>query len=233
MDDVGFLQALPTWVQIAGFLLSAGIGGVLFKFYDRKKSSDDPQNMTLLEEFREDRREMRLDIKELRKEIKALREENTRLEIEITKLRHELEIFESTAGYSPLPSWRKTLDGTMLWLNEAYEKRFLLPMGKTKSDYISHKDPEVWGEEIGRRFQAHDVEVVRTGKIATFMEEFPVEGVMERWLIIKYPARLSKDGPVVGVGGVAVVSMSELHKLSYNHADDQDLTMVDDYVKEY
>lgn len=103
---------------------------------------------------------------------------------------------------SPLPMWLKDINGTMLLVNDAYERMFLIPAGLTKEDYIGHNDYDVWDQKTANQFHIHDIGVLSQEVIFNESETFPVNGVMQTFRVIKYPYYV--DGELFGTAGLAI-----------------------------
>lgn len=99
----------------------------------------------------------------------------------------------------PLPAWIKDIEGTMRFLNDAYEKIY----GVNKIDYIGKQDSDVWPKDIAEDFKRLDDRVLLGESI-----EYSVEKVTNRAgfrshdhiHVIKFPLY---SGPVVvGIAGI-------------------------------
>lgn len=108
-----------------------------------------------------------------------------------------------------VPYWIKGLDGKIIFVSNSYERLFLIPMDKTRSDYIDQPDEVIWGSEIAAMFTqnddaAHDdpnsiiLEIAHSGK--------PIDDkrakLFEGWKFYKYPAY--SNGELLGIGGFGI-----------------------------
>ena len=148
---------------------------------------------------------------ELRAEVIALNERLNVKDLEIQRLRYDLALMESAHQDLPIPMWLKDENGTMLACNRSYEELFLLPMGKTRADYIGYSDFDVWPEDVAKTFIANDIEVYRNGKIFNSTERFPVDGIITDYHVIKYPRYAG--GQKIGIAGIAIPPISSLMRL--------------------
>ena len=152
--------------------------------------------------------------KELKEQILILREENEKLRHEVSHLQNQIAALSSMQYESPLPTWRKSIDGKMLQLNKAYEQTFLVPNGKDRFDYIGKTDKEFWGDELGnpiiaQSYRKADINVMNTRTTIRTEQFANLDGVRVKLIVYKYPVWSS--GPewngrkIIGVGGIAVV----------------------------
>lgn len=127
-----------------------------------------------------------------------MQNEIDQLKNEVHGMRLKLQLMESAHQDLPLPQWLKDLNGTMLSINTPYERVF----GKSREEYVGSNDVEVWGEKVGKQFQAHDRKVHRLRKPIHVLEKVPMpDGEVEVWEIYKYPRFAGKT--LIGIGGIA------------------------------
>jgi len=103
----------------------------------------------------------------------------------------------------PIPMWMKDELGTMISLNDDYEKSFLLPLGKSREDYIGKTDIEFWGKEIGEIYSRNDQVVIQSKKPMVTVEPINTAVGIDKVYVIKYPYLISEQY-VVGLGGIAI-----------------------------
>lgn len=102
----------------------------------------------------------------------------------------------------PVPWWAKKVDGTMVDMNQAYERWHLLDKGLTRNDYIGSTDLQVWGPEIAALFRHNDLDVLRSGEMKVCVEQVVVGGRVVDVYVIKYP--ISVNGKVEMIGGMQI-----------------------------
>lgn len=126
------------------------------------------------------------------------------LEKEFKKLKYAFQIHKNSYPDLPIPLWKKDMNGTMLALNDAYEREFLEPMGKTREDYIGSTDAEIWGSGVALELTRNDKKVKNRGDLVRFVEELPIGLSKEKrkYEIIKYPEKI--DGIIVCISGMAL-----------------------------
>lgn len=93
-------------------------------------------------------------IKSLEDEIDSLKKIIEKSNISLLKKEHEFALFSSTKYNYPFPFWIKDSNGTMMYVNKAYEKAFNV----SKSRYIGNKDESIWGIEKAKEFRKGDLE---------------------------------------------------------------------------
>lgn len=135
-----------------------------------------------------------------------LRQEQINLQSKMMQMDSDLILFQAAVFDPPLPCWIKTVDSVMKDLNQAYEDTFLKGIGKTRKDYQGLTDEQFWGSvgyaEIGKTYMEHDRLVIEEKKVIDLMERVIVNGIEEKYRIIKYP--LMFKHMCIGVGGIAI-----------------------------
>jgi hypothetical protein len=148
------------------------------------------------DKINEDNDRLRSELGALKQEMEVLRQENIRHEAQILML-------ESTHLDHPYPKWIKSIDGTMISLNKAYEVTFLRPLGFIREDYEGFKDDKIYPLEVAKAFREHDLEVIKTGEPWEGTEFVPDgKGNMIEWRILKYPRFHARK--VIGIAGEAI-----------------------------
>lgn len=93
------------------------------------------------------------------------------------------------------PMWHKDHDGTMIYINAAYEDIFLRPRGYTSSDYLNKDDYAVWPLDIAEAFRANDRKVMDRGVDIDITERVLCGSDIVMYRIIK----MQHKGGVFGV----------------------------------
>lgn len=107
------------------------------------------------------------------------------LNISLIRKENEFTMFSSSKYNYPFPFWIKNTDGTMMYINKAYEKAFNI----NKAYYVGKKDIEVWGEEKSAIYRASDLEARNS------LERYKIfNNETENWTVIKWS---NKIGDVV------------------------------------
>ena len=127
----------------------------------------------------------------------------TQLKAQVNVLQQKVTMLESSHQDAPIPIWLKDQFGIMLALNPAYEKTFLLPIGKTRDDYLHRSDYDIWPDEVAAEYIKNDKMVQRTMDIWIGYENIiDHQGNKVKWKIIKYPR--TANGVLIGIAGIAV-----------------------------
>ena len=90
----------------------------------------------------------------LENEISNLKNIIEKLNIYLVKKENEFTLFSNIKYNYPFPFWIKDSNGTMMYVNKAYEKAFNV----SKSRYIGNKDESIWGIEKAKEFRKCDLE---------------------------------------------------------------------------
>lgn len=198
--------------EIIAFLATAlGSGGLGAFLHNRiaNRKQDESEFSTLVDRWqelyekqleKEQRQEKRIN--KLEKEVEILKKESIKKDDVIQELQHQLVIFESSHADVPVPIWLKDTSGKMLYVNSEYARQILNPIGLGAESYIGKKDADVWGEEIAKKFIAHDKKVMRLKRSIEFTEVWRgANGIEFEGRVIKYPRFLNRK-TVIGVGGI-------------------------------
>lgn len=93
------------------------------------------------------------------------------LQNEIKELKLKFIILQSNANDSPNAQWiTDAATGNVLWINPAYETKYLKPKGKRASDLIGTNGTEIFGEIQASKFISNNVWVIQNKKPKTFRE---------------------------------------------------------------
>ena len=114
-------------------------------------------------------------------------------------LRESEERFRAFMDHSPNTAWAKDEEGHYVYLNLAYERRFLVRF----EDWRGKTDYELWPPEIAREFLKNDAEVLATGKGISLFETVPnPDGTYTDWWTFKFPFRDAAGKRYVGGMGI-------------------------------
>ncbi|MEM1215578.1 MAG: hypothetical protein AAGJ82_07835 [Bacteroidota bacterium] len=197
------MQKVRDWLDqntkgmaLAGVLLA--LGGILLDFSKLKQS-----------EYQDTIEESKNELTRLREVEQKCYHDFVNLNRQISDFQNKIIMLETATMDSPLPMWLKSIGtvskpGVMLVLNNAYEQRFLQPIGKRAIDYIGRTDAEFWGDTLGRRYWSLDMEVIRTRSKVDQYEFDPLTG--DKLRVIKYPRLYNNN--VIGIGGMAIPDMT-------------------------
>jgi PAS domain-containing protein len=179
-------------------------------FFKKKRDSERVDFKTLLIELKSEIDTLKNERKEVSELNSILQKRVFELELIVKDLRNKIVLLGSAHDSSPLPSWLKDTDGTMLSLNQAYASAFLEPNGIKIEDYIGRSDFAVWPKDIAEEYQKNDLQVLKTRKDFIGEENIYINGKATKWKIIKwvrYVGRLP-----IGIAGKAVPVNFEILK---------------------
>lgn len=142
------------------------------------------------------------DISELKRTTQALRESEAR--------------FKAFMDHGPAVTFIKDENGCYLYANPTLLERF----GKTWSEFIGHRDQELWPSETYQKIQRNDRAVLKNGKVISSEETAPLpDGSTSCWLSFKFPLQ-GGDGRRL-LGGISV-DITELKDKERQLADYQE-----------
>jgi len=146
---------------------------------------------------------LKKEIVSLKVELNELRMENQDLKL-VKMLSSQNSILYSNAiDQLPFPYWVKNMDGTMMRINVAYEKMFLLPRGLNRFSYINNKDSSVWPVEVAAQFKESDNKVISSKQMMKFKENVIINSALKEVEVYKFPIYL--DDMIIGVGGIVLI----------------------------
>lgn len=140
-----------------------------------------------------------------RKDAEFHRLKYTQILNENTYLKMELNLNISERDAVPIPFWKKDVLGKMVWCSSEYERVFLLPYGKSKSDVLFKTDDESWGE-MGKEWSKNDLWCIKNKSSWTGEEKLPLSSETDS--LVTYTIHKNAilyNGNVVGVMGVALI----------------------------
>lgn len=189
-------QLKSNWVQILLALIAAGFTADYFGIVKLNKELSSSDKTLLIEELRNDRnyyqalyRECQESMVQVQKDLAAIKQNTTLL----TAVRNDL----------PVPVWGKDIAFRNMFVNDEYERLFLLGLGKTKEDYFGKTDYEIWDKETADQYRKNDIEAIKSLTPTYTTELIPMVGTLPKELrVVKYP--IKKDGRTIGIGGIGI-----------------------------
>lgn len=193
------------WAAIGSFVL----GGGLFKVLDaamsaasRNKRTDTASFEALRQSYHLEFNRFQKKVDELNSNLQKMKDWNESLQRQIAELTAELQYMSSSLPDLPIPMAIKSSEGTMLALNNAYEREFLLPQGFSRTDYIGHTDSHIWGDVIASTFAKNDAKIKEGGEFDRVENEDFGHALLEQWYFFKYP--IFTNEAMVAVGLIAI-----------------------------
>lgn len=181
-------------------------------------------------------------VQELTEQVHLLTAENQKLKTAVQRQFNEIRTIGAYAENLPNPAWLKTIDSTMLMINEQYVRTF----GISKWKYLNKKDHEVWDATAADGYVRKDKVVVECRCAIITFEEIPAKPFVnigpgnetKLWLVIKWPAVRTNETEIFGIGGMAFdpalynIPVDDLtdDKIIYGQRIDQSTTTIIDNI---
>ena len=119
-------------------------------------------------------------------EFAILKQENVKLKADIEKLKLENIASKATEDKSPLPMWLvDSKTNIILWVNRAYERKYLIPKGTNRSVFIGTDGRYVFGDLVDV-FHENNKMVYILQRPITFKNETTST-------LLKYPVNIGGD----------------------------------------
>ena len=191
--------------SIVGSIIGGGLIGVILTWIisNRKDKRDGLE--IIIDRYNEDNKRLRQELESLKddfnKESRNRMEREVKLQQELAQLRSTLNVMESAHLDLPVPQWLKDTKGKMLALNIEYERKFLIPMGSKREDYINKDDIDIWDKTTSEQFARNDLEVMRNRRVLQTQELINFGAHSELWEVLKYPRYAGNI--LIGIGGIA------------------------------
>ena len=183
--------------------LVVGFIGSFFVFKGKRGDTINDQVKMLLDSMQSNIEGLKKDVAEAKNAEFKCQEINREVNRELATLKASFTLLKASSPNIPIPMWFKDINGVMLSVNDSYEEKFLIPLGKTRDDYIGKTDVEIWGEEIASEFWRNDQEALMSkDPISVFENVNAGKGIFERYNIIKYPSKIADVA--VGIAGIAL-----------------------------
>ena len=126
-------------------------------------------------------------------DLEDLRLENKKLKSDVNKLQLENIASKATEDKSPLPMWLvDSKSNIILWVNKAYERKYLLPKGTNRNEFIGSDGHYVFGDLV-YVFHENNKLVYMLQKPVTFKNE-------TNSTLLKYPVSIGDY--TYAIGGV-------------------------------
>jgi PAS domain-containing protein len=172
----------------------------------KKERRDDFQE--LKDGYADEYNRLKTEIDTIKQKEEECTQRNLELEGKFMKLSAQFRLFQISKPQLEAPAWVKDPNGVMLALNDAYEKAYLIPLGKTREDYIGKNDIEMWGAEIGEEYMKLDKRVILEGRPLSTIEPLHTRSGIKSVYVIKYPLTVpgveGQEPFVMGIGGQTV-----------------------------
>lgn len=196
-------------IKIGAGVVSGLLSGKVWDYFARKRESKTTQQSAdqsgfeiLQKAWKDEFHRLESKIDEMNTELGRREKVISDLEHEVMNLKTRMSILSATTPSLPIPAWKKSPDGVMLGLNEAYEKAFLTPQGFKMSDYVGSKDEKIWGKSIADHFKENDNKAINNHTSATIVFEEHQHNLLEGWVFLKYPEFI--EDTLVSISGIGI-----------------------------
>jgi PAS domain-containing protein len=134
------------------------------------------------------------------KDCEVIYTDKIQLELDIQDLKTSIILIKASNDNLPIPFWIKDLKGKMLYVNKAFEKRYLFPRSLQAKDYIGTYDHDVFTVEEAKKFRIDDQRVIDANRPISFFEKVD----SREFQVIKFPIKLGDY--VYAIAGVEYVN---------------------------
>lgn len=124
-------------------------------------------------------------------EFAILKSENVKLKADIEKLKLENIASKATEDKSPLPMWLvDSKTNIILWVNRAYERKYLIPKGTNRNEFIGTTGRYVFGDVVDTFYENNKMVYILQRPI-TFKNE-------TNSTLLKYPVSIGDYTYAIG-----------------------------------
>ncbi len=146
---------------------------------------------------------LEIELKKRSIQLESLKGQNMELQIELVKCQAEYRNVKSSLDDIPLVCWKRDVQtGMIIYVNDAFVRDILRPMGKGRFDLLFKPDHLVFGKDYQSEYRSAFEYVVSTGKSITKND---IRGNRKfgtsKWKSTWYP--IYENGSIVAVGGIA------------------------------
>lgn len=107
-------------------------------------------------------------------------------------------LYKANEDRNPTPMWLADVKtGTILWVNKAYEKKYLLPKFTNREEFMGTDGSYVFGEEEVNKFKANNRMIFMLQRPKTFRDEVNAS-------ITKFPVRIGSY--TYAIGGIEYIN---------------------------
>ena len=120
---------------------SGAIGGAIMQFLSNKWQGRDSERKNNRDDFAVITTSLRAELTEEKQEKRAL-------EKKVESLLVRVSVLEGKMAAAPFPEWMVALDGSYLWVNTAFESRWLLPRGIDRTAVVGMHHADVFSPTV-------------------------------------------------------------------------------------
>lgn len=146
-----------------------------------------------------DNKELKIRLKEKEIELERLKSQNMELRIQLIKCETQFNNMRANTDNLPLVYWEQSVKtGYIEYVNPAFERQVLKPLGLDKYDLLFRPLEDVFGDDASYYMESH-IKVYRTGKEHTRIEPLhDTLGNKQLWRSTKFPIR--ENGVITRTG---------------------------------
>ena len=148
--------------------------------------------------------ELKISLENTREDLAMLREDFVELYQKYGRLQEVYETLASAYWDEPMVGSIKGMNGRYVVANKKFMQDLVEGKGLDPDRIIGYNDYEIWGDSArADLYRAHDLEVLRAGRMMEFQEDIKIGGRIQHYISRKYPVYNTR-GDKLGVGGVAI-----------------------------
>lgn len=123
------------------------------------------------------------------------------LERDLEKTKYDNILSKANEDTNPVPMWLVEVHTSkVLWVNSAYEKKYLIPQGTTRTAFIGTDGTYLYGATEVAKFKANNNMVFRLQRPITFRNEVNTT-------VTKFPVKISDY--TYGIGGMEYIDFKQ------------------------
>lgn len=146
---------------------------------------------------------LEIELKAKSIKLEELKAKNMELQIELVKCQAEYNNSESSLNDIPIVAWKRSHTTNLItYVNKAFIREVLVPMGRDKYDMLYHTDESVFGKKYADQYKMLYNQVKSTKEKATMVVYSETKtGKVIKWKSTCYPIFLNNE--LYEIGGVA------------------------------
>lgn len=193
------LTGTDATIIVALVSASGAIGGALMQFASNKWQGRDSDRKNDRDDFSAITSSLRVELAEEKQEKRAL-------EKKVESLLVRVSVLEGKMAAAPFPEWMVGLDGSYLWVNTAFESRWLRARGIDRTAVVGMRHSDVFSASVATVFASIDSIARMKSNFTARRDDVVLENDPAIWLIIKWGIRDLQTGALIGFHGAAIPS---------------------------
>lgn len=193
------LTGTDATIIVAILSLSGAIGGSIIQYVSSKWQGRDSER-------KNDRDDFSVITTSLRAELAEEKREKRSLEKKVESLLVRVSVLEGKMAAAPFPEWMVGLDGSYLWVNTAFESRWLRSRGIDRTSVVGMRHTDVFSAGVASVLESIDSIARSKSNYTARRDDITIESDPASWLIIKWGIRDLQTGALIGFHGAAIPS---------------------------